>query len=331
MPRQARIDAPGALQHIIIRGIEKKAIFRDDLDRNNFLQRLGTIPLETSTPCFAWALLPNHAHLLLRSGLTPIATLMRRLLTAYAQYFNRRHHRHGQLFQNRYKSILCEEEPYLLELVRYIHLNPLRAGLVKDLDGLGSYRYSGHAVLIGKEEHQWQVKDYLLALFGKTQEQARVQYVSYVALGANQGRRPELVGGGLRRSLGGWSALTDCRMGSPRIKGDERILGGGDFVEKVLREAEETLTEITHLKRQGLGWDGLMERVMVEFDITREDLTEGRKERRVVRSRSVLCYWAVRKLRMTVTEVALKLRITPSAVSRLVSRGQHFIQEGQLE
>jgi REP element-mobilizing transposase RayT len=118
MLRQARIDTPGALHHIIIRGIERGSIFRDDLDKNEFVQRLERILLETSAPCFAWALIPNHAHLLLRSGLVPIANVMRRLLTSYAQFFNRRHRRHGQLFQNRYKSILCEEEPYLLELVR---------------------------------------------------------------------------------------------------------------------------------------------------------------------------------------------------------------------
>ena len=111
MPRKARIDVPGALQHIIIRGIEKKPIFRDDRDRNRFLKQLGKILFATSTPCYAWVLMPNHIHLLLRTGLMPLATVMKRLLTSYAQYFNRRHTRCGHLFQNRYKSILCEEEP----------------------------------------------------------------------------------------------------------------------------------------------------------------------------------------------------------------------------
>jgi REP element-mobilizing transposase RayT len=116
MPRQARIDAPGALHHIIVRGIERRKIFYDNFDRDNFLERLGTVLAESSTPCFAWALIPNHLHLLLRTGFAPIATVMRRLLTGYAVTFNRRHRRHGQLFQNRYKSILCQEDLYLLEL-----------------------------------------------------------------------------------------------------------------------------------------------------------------------------------------------------------------------
>ena len=138
MPRKARIDAPGALHHIIVRGINRRKIFFDDADRDAFLDRLGDILSDSETPCFAWALMTNHLHLLLRTGTAPIATTMRRLLTGYAVSFNRRHRRHGHLFQNRYKSILCQEDPYLLELVRYIHLNPLRAGIVKELKELNS-------------------------------------------------------------------------------------------------------------------------------------------------------------------------------------------------
>ena len=131
MPRKARIDAPGALHHIIIRGIERKAIFKDNADRANFLERLGRIIPDTETGCYAWVLMRNHVHLLLKTGLAPIATVMRRLLTGYAVSFNRKHRRHGQLFQNRYKSFLCEEDVYLKELVRYLHLTPIRAKMVK--------------------------------------------------------------------------------------------------------------------------------------------------------------------------------------------------------
>jgi putative transposase len=98
MPRKARIDAPGALHHIIVRGIERQRIFSDDQDRDNFIERLADIVTETQTDCFAWALIPNHAHILLRTGQTPLATVMRRLLTGYAVSYNRRHRRHGHLF-----------------------------------------------------------------------------------------------------------------------------------------------------------------------------------------------------------------------------------------
>ena len=166
MPRKARIDAPGALHHIICRGIERRRIYRDDSDRQDFLNRLGPIIRETRTTCYAWALLPNHFHLLLRTGDVPISIVMRRLLTGYAVRFNRRHRRCGHLFQNRYKSILCQEDAYLLELVRYIHLNPLRAKMVPSMGELDHYEFCGHGVILGKHQKEWQDVDKLLGMSG---------------------------------------------------------------------------------------------------------------------------------------------------------------------
>ena len=111
--------------------------------------------------------MPNHFHLLLKTGAGPIAWVMKRLLTGYAMHYNRRHRRNGHLFQNRYKSILCQEDAYLLELVRYIHLNPLRAKLVADMKELGKNRYSGHGVLLGNVVAEWQDTKYVLRLFGE--------------------------------------------------------------------------------------------------------------------------------------------------------------------
>src|SRR5574341_2505759 len=112
------------------------AWFRDDQDREDFVARLGKLTESGALAIYAWALLPNHFHLLLRTGKRPLARTMRSLLTGYAGVFNRRHRRSGHLFQNRYKSIGVEEEVYFLELVRYLHLNPVRAGLVSGLEGL---------------------------------------------------------------------------------------------------------------------------------------------------------------------------------------------------
>ena len=331
MPRKARIDAPGALHHVIIRGIEKKDIFRGNHDKETFIARLGTIFLDTRTACYAWALMSNHVHLLLRTGLAPIATVMRRLLTGYAQYFNRRHSRHGQLFQNRYKSILCEEEPYFLELVRYIHLNPVRAGLVEGIKQLRSYPYSGHAVLMGKVAHKWQDTDYVLGRFGKANRQRRIRYASHVAKGVAEGKRPELVGGGLIRSIGGWAAAKANFKKGERIKGDERILGSSEFVEHVLKTAEEQFEESAYLQNKGLDTRKLLLRVAVHYKIDPEDLTCNSKKRHIVAARAVLCYIAVRKLKTNGTDVARLLNITPSAVSKAVSRGQAIVSDTDIE
>jgi REP element-mobilizing transposase RayT len=107
MPRLARIDAPGVIHHVIIRGIEKGAIFRDRADRGDFIRRLENLIPETQTRCYAWVLMSNHAHFLFRGGPNGLPHLMQRLLTGYVVRFNRRHRRYGQLFQNRYKSIVC--------------------------------------------------------------------------------------------------------------------------------------------------------------------------------------------------------------------------------
>jgi putative transposase len=224
----------------MIRGIERRKIFRNNKDCEDFLDRLSTLLPKTETSCYAWAFLPNHAHFLFRTGAIPLATLMRRLLTGYAVSFNKRQKRHGQLFQNRYKSIVCQEELYLRELVRYIHLNPIRAGMVRTLTQLNSYAYSGHSVVMGRKKRYWQDMDYVLNYFGATPRRARKDYCSYGEAGLDQGRRNELTGGGSIRSRGGWTAVRKYGLkGQEHIKSDERILGESDFAADILFQANE--------------------------------------------------------------------------------------------
>jgi putative transposase len=331
MPRQTRIDAPGALHHIMVRGIERKKIFRDNKDKDNFVERLVDIIKETSTPCYAWSLLSNHVHLLLRTGDHPIATVMRRLLTGYAVTFNRRHGRHGQLFQNRYKSILCQEEPYLMELVRYIHLNPLRAKLVENYSHLCRYKYCGHGFILGNIENDWQDADYALGSFSKKGKMARGLYKEYVFEGIEKGRRPELVGGGLIRSLGGWSEARTLGKSENRLKGDERILGDSQFVLDTLKESSERFERKYELKARGYDLDALAERVGEIFGMEAGDLYSLGKYERLIKPRSVFCYWAVRELAETATSLAKRLGLTQAGVSKSVSRGEKVVKERDLK
>ena len=137
MPRKSRMDAPGTLHHIMGRGIERTKIFRNRTDREDFVSRLAELSSNGDLIVYAWSLLANHYHILARTGRQSLAGSMRKLLTGYVVNFNKRHKRCGHLFQNRYKSIVCEDDPYLLELTRYIHLNPLRAKMVTDLNAGG--------------------------------------------------------------------------------------------------------------------------------------------------------------------------------------------------
>jgi REP element-mobilizing transposase RayT len=322
MPRKARIDAPGALHHIIVRGIDRSLIFRDNRDRDQYLERLGDILTDSETPCYAWALIPNHFHLLLKTGLTPVADVMRRLLTGHAVYFNHRHRRYGHLFQNRYKSILCQEEAYLRELVRYIHLNPLRAGLVNNLEALNRYPYSGNSVLMGNIMRDWQEVDYVLGFFGKRRAVARKAYEQFVAKGVEQGRRSELTGGGLLRSVGGWTALASLRKGSDWVKSDERILGDSDFVTMVLRYAGERMETRYRLKSEGIELDDVAQRVAHVMGLPLEVVWENYRRPQTVQARSLLCYWASRELGLSMTEIANRLGLTQPAVSIAARRGE---------
>ena len=328
MPRIARIDAPGLLHHVIIRGIERRKIFNDDEDRENLIDRLSNLLPETKTQCYAWALLPNHAHFLLRSGPAGIAALMGRMLTGYAVSYNNRHNRHGQLFQNRYKSIVCQEDAYFQELVRYIHLNPLRAKIVASLKELGRYPYCGHGALLGKKKRLWQDAEYVLGLFGRRVGEARKGYESYVKDGVPLGRRPELVGGGLIRSLGGWDEVNKMRLtGQHRIKSDQRILGESDFVSDVLSESEEQFSRKYRLKSLGYDFEKVVERVCILFKIEKDYITGRGRQKNRVQARDLLCYWTVVELGMSMVDLARKFDITPSAVTYAVRRGEKLARD----
>ncbi|MDI6761703.1 MAG: transposase [Thermodesulfobacteriota bacterium] len=318
MPRQPRLDAHGALHHVMGRGIERTNIFRTDRDRDDFLNRLANQCLDGNLIVYAWCLLSNHFHLLVRTGCQPISRSMKKLLTGYVVNFNLRHKRTGHLFQNRYKSIICEDDPYLLELTRYIHLNPVRAGMVDGVEELNNYRWAGHSVIMGRVEQKWQDIDTVLRYFGRGRE-AVEKYEQFVREGVSQGRRPELVGGGLIRSLGGWSQVLSLKRRGGKIASDERILGSEGFIERLLSEAEEREKETLRLSRKVPDLITLARRIIKEEGIEESELRSGMREKRVVKGRRMFCQLAVGKMGYPGAEVARFLGVTTSSVNRLAA------------
>jgi len=303
MPRKPRLDSPGLLQHVIVRGIERRDIFLDDEDRRGFLARLSRLFQETGTDCFAWALIPNHGHLLLRCRQVTLPRFMRRLLTGYAVTFNRRHNRSGHLFQNRYKSIVCQEDSYLLELIRYIHLNPLRAGLVENLSELESYPWCGHATLLNRRPFGGQAQGEVLAYFDKRNSVARQRYRQFVADGVAMGRRPELVGEDLRMER------TD-ETGTDEIgEYDDRILGDGDFVRHLRqqKELQERLPPRVELP-------DLQAKVSALFGLAPEAIIRRGRANAVSEARAVLCYWATVKMGVPGSRVGTLLGMGSSSI-----------------
>lgn len=211
--------------------------------------------------------------------------------------------------------------------MRYIHLNPLRARLVKDLKALGEFPFSGHSVIMGKRILNWQDADYVLEFYGNKKTAARQGYRKYIQKGIADGQRPDLVGGGLNRSAGGWGAVKAMRRGMQRVKDDERILGDGDFVESVLQAAHENLDRKYGLKTKGCGFDGLVDGVATLMKLDPEDiLSEGKYPERE-NFRSLLCYWGARELDMTTVELAKKVNLAQPTVSQSIARGQKIAQD----
>jgi putative transposase len=322
MPRQARLDVPGTLHHVILRGLDRGAIVKDEADRAAFVSRLGAVAVATGTKLYAWALLPNHAHMLLRSGPAGLPRFMRRLLTGYAVTFNRRHHRTGHLFQNRYKSIVVEEDAYFRELVRYIHLNPLRAQIVSDLRGLARYAWCGHRALLRGDGPPWHDLSYVLAWFGRSERAAVQAYCTYLQEGIAQGRRPELVGGGLVRSLGGWAEVQAVRRRAASVLADPRILGTGAFVERLLTEGDARLqNQRARAIRLGEA-EAVVRAECQRAGISAEELQMGGRRRRLSAVRSCLALRLVTHLGLSLAEAARHLGVSTSALARTMARAE---------
>ncbi len=326
MPRHKRLEIPGAIYHVIARGIERRDIFTDDKDSKEFVRRLAEGIKEVHCLCYGWALMPNHFHLIIRTGIRPLGDLMRKLLTGYAVYFNRRHKRSGYLYQNRYKSILCQEDVYLLELVRYVHFNPLRSRLVKNLQELISYKWCGHAAIMGEIGNDWQSTDEILQRFGRNNIEARKKYFEFMRDGEKTGKRDDLTGGGLRRSAGGWKGIMNLKKTCERWQGDERMLGDGDFVNHALKISEEAITRKDKLIRAGWSEQRLVQHVCTLLGIKQEELLRKGKNNKISDAKGLIAYWGKRELGLKGTEIGKLLGITKQAVSLLLARGEETVK-----
>ncbi len=300
MPRCARLDVPGGFYHLMARGNEKRAIFSDEDDYRNFIWRLRKVLRESGDKCLAWCLMPNHFHLLFIRGERPLPEFMRRLMTGHAVYFNQRHERVGHLFQNRYKSILCNRDPYLLELIAYIHLNPLRAGLVKKYDELAAFPWCGHREFVAGGPA---VADVGMALgyFGDVGGQARRNYEDFMKLRVDQYSRGEL-------SHGGSSSYAD-------EEGDPRILGDAAFVEHVLGRPDHGSSPPS----PSLG--NILERVCAESMFTPAEIKGPSRARNVVEARAKLCFLA-KEAGIGGDILSKELKRNSSAISYLSAKGR---------
>jgi putative transposase len=214
MARKARAEVEGGLYHVITRGNNRQPIFESPADYKKFLSLVALQKLRLPFFLYAYCLMTNHVHLLIERQADPVGRIMHRLLTGYSQYYNRRHRRVGHLLQGRHKAILCQSDRYLAELVRYIHLNPVRAKMVAKPE---DYLYSGHRSYLGFEPASIADVDPLLRHFGAQKEFARNAYREFVNAGIKCGHQTEFY-----------------------PEDDGRILGTDEFVDATIHRIGET-------------------------------------------------------------------------------------------
>ena len=327
MPRIGRLHIAGGCYHVMGRGLERRRVLGSDEDKADFIERLSAGLEQVGIQCLAWALMSNHYHLAIRVGSYPMSELMRRLLGGFGAAYNRRRGRVGYVFQNRYKSILCDEDRYLLALVRYIHLNPVKARIVADLKALDSYRWTGHSALMGRRTHSWQHTAPVLAQFANTTAEARRQYRQFIGSGLTTNTSTDFDGGGLIRSYGGWENLIQARKAHEQHVGDERILGDTAFVERMLKQDLLPIKEDSQLQRKGWDLNRLVERVCQHFKIDPALITQRGRKNALSTAKAVICYLRVKILKISSYQIGERLHIGQPAVSMAIPRGHRHCRE----
>lgn len=320
MPRTRRLDWKNAVHHVMARGVEKRSIFIDDSDRRRFVSRLGRYVEETGIDIYAWVLMPNHIHLLTRTSDIPLSKFMQKTLTAYAVYFNKRHDRTGHLFQNRYRSILVQEESYFLELVRYIHLNPLRSGIINTRDGIGRYIWSGHAGIMNKGMFAWQNTTSVLRHFNGNQENRMQNYLKYLLdddmkTEVNYDEGNHLIGSSGLLSMA--SAIEKRKT----ISNHHRILGNRNFAEEVLDKiADNRGSSIRRRKEEHVIIEKLIEYALERWQISRQVLTGSGRMPSLSRVREFLIYAFVEAVGLSLVDSARILKISKQGAASAKDR-----------
>ncbi|HCG98604.1 MAG TPA: transposase [Actinobacteria bacterium] len=295
MARKTRVEFPGALYHVIARGNNRQHIFHSDDDYLRYLDKLRIAKKRYGFDVYAFCLMPNHIHLLLRTQEVPLSRIMRVVQTAYAHYFNRKHKCVGHVFQGRYKAILCDTDVYLLELIRYIHLNPVRANLTKLPH---SYPWSSHQCYISPAEDEFVDKDAILSGFAKRKTQARGRFHAFVLERLAEGKREDL-----------YKAV------------DQRLLGDDEFVESVRQRYDNpSKGKLLLSKGREVDLDSILVATAEQFSVEKADILGSTQSRGVVLARHMFIYIAKERFNIPGTTIAKHLQKDDSCVSRTISK-----------
>lgn len=318
MARETRLDHPGALHHVIARGIRGEAIFRDDLDRDDYLDRLARIAEQNRLAILGWALMPNHVHLIARTGAVPLASSMQRIGTGYARSLNARYERVGYVFQGRYKSIRIEEEEYLRVLLRYVHRNPLVGGLVSDDRALEAYPWTGHGALMGRALDRFGAASEILSLFGSTPAAARKRLRVWMS----SDRESDTAPGGCGDRV--------CVSGPP-IHRDATVVASPRLAASALDDlqADRRARQLALRSRWRIA--DVVDHVCGTLDVEPATVRSGSRIRRVCEARAAIAFLAHEQLGLPLTRLAGALGVSSAALGRALLRGEHAARRAGLD
>jgi len=286
MARKPRIEYEGAFYHIITRGNQRQKIFGDEKDYSKYLEILTRYKSQYKYRLYAYVLMNNHVHLLIETKDIPLSKIQQGINQSYTIYFNKKYNTVGHLFQGRYKAILCDKEAYLLSLIKYIHLNPVSAGIVKEPD---EYRWSSHINYIGREKGGIIDIDQVLRMFSENKTKARRLYRAYINDGIKVKKED------IYRTA------------------DQRILGDESFVEQVSEKAEGDIEPKKRKHEHSL--EEITRAIGSAFGITLKRMREKGKDRGVSLCRKLLSLTA-KSYEYKGREIAIYLRKDPSIITR---------------
>jgi REP element-mobilizing transposase RayT len=288
MARPPRLQAPGTFHHLIARGNERREVFRDDADREDYLERIARYRVRFGFRLYAYCLMPNHVHLAVEQGPASLSAFMHALQSSYTQHFNRRHGRVGHLFQGRYKSFLVDCDRYFVALVRYIHENPVKAGIVREAR---LYRWSSERYFRYGTDAPWLDLERALELLGPNRREGMRRYRELM-------NRSETL-----------SAYDALQIYERSIKADQ------DF-------AREALQQVSVPRRRSRDWtaEAVARAVAASAGLTLEDLTGSSRRRGVSRSRVISAYLGREQLGIPVAETARLFRRNETSLAHSVQR-----------
>lgn len=319
MPTKKRITVPGTLAHIMARGISGKPVFKDNEDRQYFLDLFAEEINKTGYICYAWALMSTHYHFVVRCSEKPLHMLMRNLNSKYAKYLNRKNGERGYVFQDRFKSIISQDQNYLEELIRYVHLNPLRAGICKTIKSLDTYRWCGHGVLLGNFNASFQMTDSVLRHFDSNKTAAKERYREFVCKGINIIKDDWIIES-VRKSNKGI-----VKKNNP----DCWVIGDREFVCSVIQKNEENI-RLSRSIRENWTLDKVILKVAKMHGVNEKEILTRSRLTKGSDVRKKFAFISCRLLGFSLSEVAKYLDVSGPCVSWAVKKGEELVDKEEI-